>query len=315
MMATRTAKPMEAESRVMDLFLTKPAFLLARVDQICTALYADLSRGETLAQAELILLLAQSDDRDQISLARAAGVDKSTTALILDNLAASGLVERVSDPEDRRRTRPRLTAAGHIRATAATASYARLQEHLVAPIADPADLVGLLGLLARNEAARAAPWTPASAPRILAEAPSLLARRSLQAAQAQFLASVVPLALTPRQYSVLVILAAHPDLSQVEFSRLFGLDPATAGLVMRKLMARGLIVDRVADHDRRKRVHSLTPAGHAMLTAALPLVALSEQLATGALDRNQIARLIAHLQAIVFSLSPVLRFPGEISTL
>jgi len=149
----------------------------------------------------------------------------------------------------------------------------------------------------------------------LAEAPSLLARRSLQAAQAQFLASVVPLALTPRQYSVLVILAAHPDLSQVEFSRLFGLDPATAGLVMRKLMARGLIVDRVADHDRRKRVHSLTPAGHAMLTAALPLVALSEQLATGALDRNQIARLIAHLQAIVFSLSPVLRFPGEISTL
>ncbi len=46
-------------------------------------------QGETLAQAEFLLLLAQADDRDQISLSRAAGVDKSTTAFILDNLAAT----------------------------------------------------------------------------------------------------------------------------------------------------------------------------------------------------------------------------------
>lgn len=311
-MATRMAEPRPAADRIMDLFLTKPAFLLARVDQICTALYAPMSRGETLAQAEFLLLLAQADDRDQISLARAAGVDKSTTALILDNLASGGLIERIADPRDRRRARPRLTDAGQARAAACAGSYAALQTELMAPVADRAGLIGRLRAIASGADGPAPPWTPEAAPALLSEAPSLLDRRALQAAQAHFLSSTAALSLTPRQYSVLVILAARPGIGQMAFSRLFGLDPATAGLVMRNLIARGLIADRLAEHDRRMRVHMLTAEGHAILVAALPLVDRSERQATERLAPDQIGRLIADLQAIVFAHSHRLRFPGEI---
>lgn len=313
-MATRMAEPVTASDGVMDLFLTKPAFLLARVDQVCTALYAAHSGGETLAQAELLLLLAQSDERDQISLARAAGVDKSTTALILDNLAANGLIERIPDPQDRRRARPRLTDAGRIRADAARTAFIDLQAELTEPLtADAADeLASLLRLIAEPAEGPAPPWAPDEAAAFLATAPSLLNRRALQVAQAYFLACAAPLSLTPRQFSMLVILLARPGLTQVEFSRLFGLDPSTTGLVMRNLIARGLIVDRISPQDRRKRVHSITRAGHDAVKAAQPLVDQSERMTTIPLGPDRIARLIGHLQTIVFAHSPRLRFPGEL---
>lgn len=313
-MATRMAEPHPANDRIMDLFLSKPAFLLARVDQISTALYAPLSQGETLAQAELLLLLAQSDERDQISLSRAAGVDKSTTALILDNLAGGGLIERVPDPQDRRRSRPRLTEAGQVRAAAAARSFARLQATLAAPIGAGAvaDLTTLLRAIAEETGTPAPPWAPDEAPAPLASAPSLLCRRALQVAQSHMLACAAPLSLTPRQYSMLIILSVRPDLTQVDFSRLFGLDPSTTGLVMRNLLARGLIADRVAPSDRRKRIHSITKAGREMMEAAMPLVAESERLMALPLSADAVARLIAHLQAIVFAHSDRLRFPGEL---
>jgi DNA-binding MarR family transcriptional regulator len=311
-MATRMADA--APDAIMGLFLTKPAFLLARVDQICTALYGALSGGETLAQAELLLLLADSDGRDQISLSRAAGVDKSTTALILDNLAGNGLIERIADPVDRRRARPRLTGEGRTRADGAKEAFGQLQRALVSPLDAQAvdDLTILLDRLATQADSPAPPWAPDEAPALLARAPSLLDRRALQAAQAQFLACAAPIALTPRQYSMLVILSARPGMTQVEFSRLFGLDPSTAGLVMRNLLARGLIVDRVAPSDRRKRAYSLTAAGQAVLREAMPLVDRSERLTIGALAPIESARLIAHLRAIVFAHSQRLRFPGEL---
>jgi DNA-binding MarR family transcriptional regulator len=314
-MATRTAeKPVGATGGIMGLFLTKPAFLLARVDQICTVLYAALSGGETLAQAELLLLLAQSDERDQISLSRAAGVDKSTTAVILDNLAANGLIERVPDPQDRRRARPRLTEAGRIRGETASQAFARLQDELVAPLDGDRknDLTKTLRAMAETRDSPAPPWAADEAPALLAASPSLLNRRALQGAQAHFIACTAALALTPRQYSVLVILSARPGLTQVEFSRLFGLDPSTSGLVMRNLIARGLIEDRVSANDRRKRTHWLTEAGQTTLEAAMPLVGQSETFASTSLDDKQIARLIAHLRTIVFTHSNRLRFPGEL---
>jgi DNA-binding MarR family transcriptional regulator len=155
---------------------------------------------------------------------------------------------------------------------------------------------------------------PDEAPAFLTAAPSLLNRRALQVAQAYFLACAAPLSLTPRQFSVLVILLARPSLTQVEFSRLFGLDPSTTGLIMRNLIARGLIVDQVSPHDRRKRAHSLTPAGREAIHAAQPLVDRSEKLTTASLDADEVARLMVHLRAIVFAHSPRLRFPGELQT-
>src|SRR3954468_10587136 len=89
--------PDEADQAIMRHFLDKPGFLLARIDQICTSLYGDLSSGETLAQAEILLLSDALGATPQVALARAAGVDTSTTAYVLANLAARNWVTRRAD--------------------------------------------------------------------------------------------------------------------------------------------------------------------------------------------------------------------------
>src|SRR5690625_3315738 len=88
----------EPAAAIMRHFVAQPGFLLARIDQICTAIYREIAGEETLAQAELLLLLALLELPDQITLARAAGVDRSTTALILTNLEGRRLVARESHP-------------------------------------------------------------------------------------------------------------------------------------------------------------------------------------------------------------------------
>jgi len=298
----------------MCAFLERPAFLLGRLDQICTAIHAELSVGETLGQTEFLLLLNASDARDQISLARAAGVDKSTTALILNNLENAGVIERLPDPADRRRTRPRLTATGHDHAGTAATKYVELQRQLVAPLGETGssqELVALLRRIARNANCPAPAWAPDSAADILVNAPSFHGRRALQVAEATFLDATASLSLTPRQFSMLFILHAQANLTQAELSRLFGLDPSTGTVIMRNLFARGLVDCRAAQDDRRKRTYALTDAGREQLTLAEPLVAESERRLMEPLDQEQAASLVAGLRIIVRAHSRRLRFPGE----
>jgi len=300
--------------RFMCAFLERPAFLLGRLDQICTAIHGELSAGETLSQTEFLLLLAAGGVRDQISLARAAGVDKSTTALILNNLENAGVIERLPDPADRRRTHPRLTATGRDHAAIAATKYAELQRQLVAPLGknrSGEELVALLRRIARNAACPAPAWTPDSAADLLVDAPSFHGRRALQVAEATFLDATTSLSLTPRQFSMLFILRAEPGLTQAELSRLFGLDPSTGTVIMRNLAARGLVDCAAAPDDRRKRTYALTDAGHTQLARAEPLVAESERRLMDPLDGAQAAALVASLQSIVRAHSRRLRFPGE----
>jgi len=298
----------------MCAFLERPAFLLGRLDQICTAIHSELSAGETLGQTEFLLLLAASDTRDQISLARAAGVDKSTTALILNNLESAGAIERLADPDDRRRTRPRLTAVGHAHAATAATKFVELQRQLAAPLGKTRsshDLVALLRRLARDAACPAPTWAPDSAADMLITAPSFHGRRALQVAEATFLDATAPLSLTPRQFSMLFILRAQSGLTQADLSRLFGLDPSTGTVIMRNLVGRGLVDCRPAEDDRRKRTYALTDAGREQLALAEPLVAESERRLMEPLDGEQAASLVASLQIIVRAHSRRLRFPGE----
>src|SRR3954463_406155 len=71
------ACPDEGEQAIMRHFLEKPGFLLARIDQICTSLYGDLSSGETLGQAEFLLLIDSFGVASQVALAPGPGFDPS----------------------------------------------------------------------------------------------------------------------------------------------------------------------------------------------------------------------------------------------
>jgi DNA-binding MarR family transcriptional regulator len=179
----------------MRRFIQQPGFLLARINQIAAAIHAEAFRAEavaetlveTLAQAEFLLLLASSAHPDQISLARAAGVDTSTTALILGNLEARGLVSKEPDPDDRRRLMLCLTTAGRRRLTQTRAAFLETQQRLVEPLGTEgaAELLRRLRQIGDNPMSPAPVWTPEDrqagvGANIVTGSPGFLVRRALQ---------------------------------------------------------------------------------------------------------------------------------------
>jgi DNA-binding MarR family transcriptional regulator len=303
--------------QAMRPFMVKPGYLLARINQIYVSLYGEASSSETVAQAELLLLVASNEKLDQISLARAAGLDTSTTALILDNLQTRGLVVRESDANDRRRSILHLTTAGRKRMPGLRESFLATQSQLAEPLGKTsvAQLMHMLRQIAANPLSPAPLWIPEDreggiGENVVTHSLGFLCRRALQLCEAYFLACAAPLSLTPRQFSVLFLVNRQGELSQVTFSRLFGLDPATASVVMKNLTARGLLDRRVSAEDRRARIYSLTEAGRVMLQEAQPLVDKSERLVQHGCSKADVRQLVARLQQIVKAHSGRLSFPG-----
>ncbi len=296
---------------VMRVFLGKPGFLLNRIDQVANALYTLLgSGGETLAQAELLMAIEAGAASDQVGIARACGIDTSTCAIILGNLEMTGLVERVQDQRDRRRSLPALTAAGLARMPLIHEAFAALQDELLAHLLRPeAEAVcALLRRIADADRGAAPRWDPACSP--LANAPSMLFRRALQISNAQFSACIAPLTITLRQFSALVILHLHPELSQVDYARSYGLDPSTCAIVLKKLTARGLLTAVRCPDDRRKTLYATTADGAEQAATIQAIADRSEGLTFLPLSAGEKARLLVELQAIVHRLSPRLRYPG-----
>jgi DNA-binding MarR family transcriptional regulator len=296
---------------VMRIFLAKPGFLLNRIDQIANALYGRLAEGsETLAQAELLLAIAAEEGRDQVGLARRCGIDTSTTAIILDNLEVAGLIARAQDPQDRRRSLPVLTGRGAARLPLVRAAFAALQAELLVGIdeAQRPHFVALMSSIVAGADHGAPRWEPTGSP--FAQEPSFLCRRALQICLAQFSACVAPLTITLRQFSALVILHLHPGLSQVEFARVFGLDPSTCAIVLKKLAARGLLEAVRAPDDRRKTLYFTTAQGSEQAAQVQPAADRSEALTLAPIGPDAFAELLPMLQAIVRRHAERLRYPG-----
>lgn len=297
----------------MARFWDQPGFLLARIDQIATMLHGAGAAGETLAQAEFLLLLEHGGDVPQIALARAAGVDKSTTAYILDNLEARGWIARTPDPQDRRRARIDLTSTSRALLPAIGRSYAALQATLVGPIS-PDDVTPLrdrLHAISANPLSPAPLWAPLDGDGWrIEDQPSFLCRRALQIFQAQFAVSITGQSLTSRQFSLLLILAQRPDLSQAGFARMFGLDPSTCAVIMRNLLRRGLIARRPSLNDGREHVFNLTETGAALLAQVQPLVDGGTRTIFRGESAQRVRWLVRQLNVIVAGFRHRLRFPG-----
>lgn len=92
----------------------RPGFLARRVHQIHVSLFSELcgSFGVTPVQYSLLSALAQLDEADQTTLARAVALDRTTTTGALKRLEARGFVLRGTSPTDRRAQSCRLTNAG-----------------------------------------------------------------------------------------------------------------------------------------------------------------------------------------------------------
>jgi DNA-binding MarR family transcriptional regulator len=96
----------------------------------------------------------------------------------------------------------------------------------------------------------------------------LLARA---AARAHSMAERVlaPLEISPREYSVLAVLAEHSPLTQTRIAEILGLDRTTILKLGASLERRGLVIRERDEHDRRAYAIALTPAGDRLREHAL----------------------------------------------
>ena len=147
----------EIEARLWD----RPGFLIRRLHQIHVALFLEECRGfdVTPVQYAVMTALSIAPGRDQITLARDTGIDRTNVADVLKRLAQRGLIERRRGAADRRVRLAYLTPDGEALTERMEAAMLRAQERLVAPLteADRARLMRSLAALvaANNEFSRA----------------------------------------------------------------------------------------------------------------------------------------------------------------
>lgn len=307
----------DTDSAIMAVLFRKPGFLLARIDQIVTALHARRRPGTTLAQSELLLLLDRHDAMPQIALARAAGMDKSTVGLVLDNLEARQWIARTICAEDRRRAEISLSARARAGLPAIAADFAALQREVLLPLAaeERERLIDILGGLKVN------PRSPAPALAAQAQdaggsedAPSFLFRRALQHLQACFAALNPGSRVSLRQFALLYVLSRREAITQTGFARLYGLDPATCAVILRALARQGWVAAHRSATDGRERVFCLTEAGRSALVQLQVRADRSQREAFPDLGAAELRVLIGLLRRLVAAHSHHLRFPGTIPT-
>jgi DNA-binding MarR family transcriptional regulator len=149
-----------------DLLYRRPGFLVRRLHQAATAIFA-AEAGEielTQLQYGALVLLEAEPELDQITLGRRLGLDRSTIGTVVHNLEERAYLERVTDPDDSRRRLMTLTPAGRALLARMFAPAHRAQERLLAAL-DPAERRTFLAMLERlNEALNDEMPTPVEPP-------------------------------------------------------------------------------------------------------------------------------------------------------
>jgi DNA-binding MarR family transcriptional regulator len=91
--------------------------------------------------------------------------------------------------------------------------------------------------------------------------------------EARFRAALRPEGLTPHQFSVLVLVYAHPDSNPAELARRVLMTPQSIGMVIEHLEGRGLIKRRGTRKRGTPTQISLTAIGRRTLASAWRVVA------------------------------------------
>ena len=123
-------------------------------------------------------------------------------------------------------------------------------------------------------------------------------RRAARAATRRYDAALRPAGLTSGQFSLLMALNRAEPAMIAAVADLLAMDRTTLTAALKPLARRGLVEVVVDPADRRSRPLLLTPAGHDLLVAALPLWR-GAQAATERLVKDSGAeRLRAELRAL-----------------
>jgi DNA-binding MarR family transcriptional regulator len=128
-------------------------------------------------------------------------------------------------------------------------------------------------------------------------------RRAQAAMFVDFARLTGDLDLTPGQFSLLMLLAANPGISQIGLSRAFGLDKSTVSPSIDRLEKRGLVVRTRTPADRRFYALELTPAGQQLLARATQRVEAQERAMAAALTPGERDAMIDMLQRVEAALA------------
>ncbi|HEX3522966.1 MAG TPA: MarR family transcriptional regulator [Stellaceae bacterium] len=96
-------------------------------------------------------------------------------------------------------------------------------------------------------------------------------QRAARAVARRFDAALRPLGLTSGQFSLLMSLNRPEPASIGNVSTLLAMDRTTLTANLKPLERRGLVTVRADDTDKRTHRLTLTPAGRALLSAAVPV--------------------------------------------
>lgn len=296
------------EEPIIYLYSRVP-FLAQRGSQILNATFFDYTapRKITVPQYHLLHLLEIGGPSSQADLARKAGGDRATIGVILRNIIRDGLVKRHVDPLDARRKIVGLTTAGHEMLDAAIKADHVICERLKDRLGSDAVLLDsyLDLVLAENSDGAESSHTKLAvkhgSPRPMRSL--ILKMRLFQQLNERSLADAVGmLGLTARQFTMLYVMLAIPNLNRSDAVRITGSEGSNAALVIKLLLDKGLIEPANKLSKRRFRV---SLAG-AKLLAASHLLAME---AEAALTKNWSSVDIVTLQRL---LGRVIReFDGE----
>lgn len=123
-------------------------------------------------------------------------------------------------------------------------------------------------------------------------------QRAARAVARRYDEALRPLDLTNGQFSLMMALnrAKAPNLGQV--SALLAMDRTTLTANLKPLARRGLVEVVVNDADKRSRLMTLTPAGRALLAAAMPLWRQTQAATENLIAESDPDRLRADLRAL-----------------
>lgn len=259
----------------------RPANLLRRAQKLSLALFAEESEGLDISRSQFEALIAVSrfPGLDQISLARIFGIDRSTTAQVLEVLVQRGLVARTVHPDDRRKRVLELTADGEKALALAGAAARRAEPRLLSPLssAEIDALVAALNITCTQIPSSAPDWIYDGGVKgderqraqfsYLSRRPAFLLRRTVQVAFAMFGEVSAGLDITPSQYGSMYLLKVV-QADEAVISRLVGVERSTSDRLLKRLKARGYIE---RGEVRGRPVLRLTPQGEALFEEARQL--------------------------------------------
>jgi DNA-binding MarR family transcriptional regulator len=126
----------------------KPSWLISQISMLAHRLLTErlATAGSRGYHYRLLAALQEFGSASQARLGRHTGIDRSDVVAALNELAGRGLVERTSDPADRRRNIITITPAGTAHLQRLDGILAGVQDELLAPLS-PAERQLVIRLL------------------------------------------------------------------------------------------------------------------------------------------------------------------------